>query len=97
LGIAVLLFVLLSVSCLACGQTSIVAIRTPTQVVLGADSKVNHFARNGPMADTQECKIVQEGSVFFGLAFLASGKSTGFDAEAIASRAARREEPSKKL
>ena len=78
------------VSCPVYSQTSIVAIKTPTQVVLGADSKVKYFTPDGPGPDARECKIVQEGSVFFGVAFVASNTKTGFDAEDIAARAIRR-------
>jgi hypothetical protein len=67
------------------GATTIVAVRTPTEIVIGADSKVtdtygNAFKRQG-------CKIIQAGNLFFAYEGLTRDTRTGFDIARVASQA----------
>jgi hypothetical protein len=57
--------------------TTIVAVKTPTEIVIGADSKVTDTFGNA--AAGQACKIVQAGNLFFAYEGLAKDKRTGFD------------------
>lgn len=65
--------------------TTIVAVRTPAEIVIGADSKVTDTFGNG--FANQACKIVQAGNLFFAYEGLARDRRTGFDIAAIGSRA----------
>jgi hypothetical protein len=70
-------------------QTSIVVVSDGEQAVFGDDGLDTEVMPNGKIITHRECKIVQEGRVWFALAFLASESSSGFDAERIAAQAVR--------
>jgi hypothetical protein len=57
--------------------TTIVAVKTPGEIVIGADSKMTDTFGGG--VETQGCKIVQAGNLFFAYEGLARDKRTGFD------------------
>lgn len=65
--------------------TTIVAVKTPTAIVIGADSKVTDTFGNA--AAGQACKIIQAGNLFFAYEGLVRDRRTGFDVATIASRA----------
>jgi hypothetical protein len=57
--------------------TTIVAVKTPREIVIGADSKVTDTFGNASAAEA--CKIVQAGNLFFAYEGLARDRRTGFD------------------
>lgn len=61
------------------------AVKTPTEIVIGADSKVTDTFGNA--AAGQACKIIQAGNLFFAYEGLVKDRRTGFDVASIASRA----------
>lgn len=65
--------------------TTIVAVKTPTEIVIGADSKVTDTYGNAQAS--QACKIVQAGDLFFAYEGLARDRRTGFDIAVLAKRA----------
>jgi hypothetical protein len=71
--------------------TTVVAVKTPTEVVIGADSKVTDTFGNA--FERQACKIVPAGSVVFAYEGMARDRRTGFDVARTARAAllARRE------
>ena len=82
------LFPLLAIALLLTGRaaaTTIVAVRTPSEIVIGADSKVTDTYGNA--FANQACKIIQAGNLFFAYEGLARDKQTGFDIAQIAARA----------
>lgn len=69
----------------AAKATTIVAVKTDTEIVIGADSKVTDTFGNA--SANQACKIVQAGNVFFAYAGFARDSKTGFSIPQIASGA----------
>ena len=69
----------------AAKATTIVAVKTDTEIVIGADSKVTDTFGNASIK--QVCKIVQAGNVFFAYAGFARDSKTGFSIPQIASAA----------
>lgn len=69
-----LLLVLLTGSAAA---TTIVAVKTPTEIVIGADSKMTDTYGGG--VASRECKIVQAGNLFFAYEGMVRDRRTGFD------------------
>ncbi len=69
----------------AARATTIVAVKTRKEIVIGADSKVTDTFGNA--AANQACKIVQAGSVFFAYAGFARDNQTGFSIPQIAAEA----------
>lgn len=65
--------------------TTIVAVRTPSEIVIGADSKVTDTYGNA--SANRACKIVQAGNLFFAYEGLARDRRTGFDIVQTASHA----------
>ena len=65
--------------------TTIVAVRTPSEIVIGADSKVTDTYGNA--LRSQGCKIIQAGNLFFAYEGLARDNRTGFDIARVAFRA----------
>ncbi len=65
--------------------TTIVAVKTPSEIVIGADSKVTDTYGNA--FSSQGCKIIQAGNLFFAYEGLARDNRTGFDIARIAARA----------
>lgn len=63
--------------------TTIVAVKTPKEIYIGADSKVTDTFGN-TAANAQACKIVQAGSLFFAYAGFARDNQTGFSIPQIA-------------
>lgn len=57
--------------------TTIVAVKTPGEIVIGADSKVTDTF--GKAFANQACKIVQAGNLFYAYEGLARDRRTGFD------------------
>lgn len=64
--------------------TTIVAVKTPNEIVIGADSKVTDTFGNA--FANQACKIVQAGNLFFAYEGLARDRRTGFDIAKIAAQ-----------
>jgi hypothetical protein len=62
--------------------TTIVAVKTPNEIVIGADSKVTDTF--GKAFANQACKIVQAGNLFFAYEGLARDRRTDFDIVKIA-------------
>src|ERR1700737_4726948 len=60
--------------------TSIVAIRVPRYVVIGADSKATYRGEPGP---AMVCKIFQSGPLYFAIAGLAVDRERNFYPETI--------------
>jgi hypothetical protein len=65
--------------------TTIVAVKTASEIVIGADSKVTDTY--GSAAANQACKIVQAGNLFFAYEGIARDRRTGFDIAKIAAQA----------
>jgi hypothetical protein len=65
--------------------TTIVAVKTDSEIVIGADSKVTDTFGNA--TGNQTCKIVQAGNVFFAYAGFAFNRKTGFSVPQIAADA----------
>jgi hypothetical protein len=65
--------------------TTIVAVKTPALIVIGADSKMTDTFGGG--VGNQGCKIVQAGNLFFAYEGLARDRRTGFDIVKIAAAA----------
>ncbi|HEY0404658.1 MAG TPA: hypothetical protein VGC89_02955 [Pyrinomonadaceae bacterium] len=65
--------------------TTIVAVKTPLEIVIGADSKMTDTFGGG--VGNQGCKIVQAGSLFFAYEGLARDRRSGFDIVKIAAAA----------
>lgn len=65
--------------------TTIVAVRTPRQIVIGADSKVTDTDSNA--LDRRPCKIIQAGNLFFAYAGFAFNPQTGYSVSQIARQA----------
>jgi hypothetical protein len=79
----ILLFLM---SAAACGATTLVAVWTPDEIVLAADSKLMY---DGATAGANTvCKIQREGETFFAFSGLVDDPASGFNAAAIARRAA---------
>jgi len=68
-------------------QTTIVAVRTPQEIWIGADSKV--AAIHDKSITRSECKIRQADSLFFAFAGLPEYRRTGYDLVAIVKKAGR--------
>lgn len=64
--------------------TTVVAVKTPKEIYLGADSKVTDTFGNA--AERRACKIVQSGRVFFAYAGFARDSKSGFSIPDIARR-----------
>jgi hypothetical protein len=64
--------------------TTIVAVKTASEIVIGADSKVTDTF--GGAAANQACKIVQAGNLFFAYEGMARDRRTGFDITKIAAQ-----------
>lgn len=82
------LFPLLAIALILTGHaaaTTIVAVKTQNEIVIGADSKVTDTYGNA--FSNQACKIIQAGNLFFAYEGLARDKQTGFDIAQIAARA----------
>src|ERR671916_129343 len=62
--------------------TTVVAVKTPTEIVIGADSKVTDTYGNA--FERQACKIVPAGGLFFAFEGMARDRRTGFDVEGVA-------------
>jgi hypothetical protein len=80
-----ILTLLLTVPCLTANATTIVVARTPTEIVIGADSKVTDSY--GGVVDNSACKIQQVGNLFVAFEGLLRDKKTGFNVAEIARRA----------
>ncbi|MDX6695142.1 MAG: hypothetical protein QOF02_2745 [Blastocatellia bacterium] len=65
--------------------TTVVAVKTPALIVIGADSKMTDTFGGG--VGNQGCKIVQAGNLFFAYEGLARDRRTGFDIVKIAAEA----------
>lgn len=65
--------------------TTIVSVKTASEIVIGADSKVTDTF--GGAAAGQACKIVQAGNLFFAYEGMARDRRTGFDITRIAVQA----------
>lgn len=65
--------------------TTIVIARTPTEIVIGADSKVTDSYGQG--VDNEVCKIHQVGSLFVAFEGLLRDKRTGFNVPDVSKRA----------
>jgi hypothetical protein len=65
-------------------MTTIVAVKTDKEIVVGADSKVSWIKETFRETD---CKIHQVGNVFFALAGIAGDAGTGFSVARIATQA----------
>lgn len=57
--------------------TTIVAVKTPGEIVIGADSKMTGTFGGGVAGE--ECKIVQVGNLFFAYEGMVRDRRTGFD------------------
>lgn len=66
-------------------STTIVAVKTKKEIVIGADSKVTDTFGN--TLERQACKIVQAGNVFFAYAGFARNSETDFNLPQIAADA----------
>lgn len=66
--------------------TAIVAVRTPTEIIVGADSKLT---TNDGSATESVCKIYQVGRVFFALAKYAGTRTNGFNVSDVVKEAIR--------
>lgn len=64
--------------------TTVVAVKTPNEIVIGADSKVTDTFGNAFVG--RACKIVQAGNLFFAYEGLARDRRTGFDIARIGSQ-----------
>lgn len=64
--------------------TTIVVARTPTEIVIGADSKVTDTY--GKELNSRICKIQQAGNLFFAVEGLLKDKATGFNVPEIVIR-----------
>lgn len=64
--------------------TAIVAVRTPTEIIVGADSKLT--TTDGSIPELV-CKIYQVGRVFFALAKYAGTRTNGFNVSDVAKEA----------
>jgi hypothetical protein len=85
-----LLLILLSVfSNVASAQTSIVAVRTPNEMVVGADSKGQ--LGGDRLYNIPLCKIVKANNLFFAISGLSHDPATSFDANAVAIQASQSE------
>lgn len=80
-------WVLLAVALPATGQTCVVVYRTPTEVVVGADSK-GTFATNKSISKSA-CKIIPIDNIAFACSGFVADARTGYDMQIIASSAAR--------
>ena len=89
-ALALLLLPLLSPAP-AARATTVVAVKTPTEIVIGADSKVTDAFGND--AGRQACKIVQAGTLFFAHEGMARHRLTGFDVARVAREALLRAAP----
>ncbi|MBD0326951.1 MAG: hypothetical protein ICV68_10995 [Pyrinomonadaceae bacterium] len=79
---------LLALVLLTTGQaaaTTIVAVKTRHEIVIGADSKVTDTF--GGATANQACKIVQAGNLFFAYEGMARNRRTGFDIVKLAAQA----------
>ena len=65
--------------------TTIAAVKTPKEIVIGADSKVTDTFGNA--LENQACKIVQAGNIFFAYEGFARDTKTGFAISPIAADA----------
>lgn len=70
---------------LAYAQTTLVAIRTPEEIWIGADSKVNLLFRKE--VSRSACKIRQVGNLFIGYAGLAEYTKTNYDLVTVVNEA----------
>jgi len=71
----------------ALANTSIIVVRTPSVVYLGADSKM--IMEGQPLADRKVCKIYQADELFFAVAGFAGDRRRGFNVPEIVARAVR--------
>jgi len=69
----------------ALANTSIIVLRTPSVVYLGADSKT--ITEGQPVTDRKVCKIYQAHELFFAVAGIASDRRRGFNVPEIVARA----------
>lgn len=82
------LFLLLAFVLMLSGRaaaTTIIAVKTEREIVIGADSKVTDTF--GSAFANPSCKIVQAGNLFFAYEGMARNRRTGFDIVEIATRA----------
>jgi hypothetical protein len=82
-----LLFAQIALCSTAPADTSIIVVRTPSVVYLGADSKT--IIEGQPVTDRKTCKIHQAGELFFAVAGFASDRRRGFNVPEIVARAAK--------
>jgi len=66
-------------------NTSIIVVRTPSVVYLGADSKM--IMEGQPLTDRKVCKIYRADELFFAVAGFAGDRSRGFNVPEIVARA----------
>jgi hypothetical protein len=73
------------VQCLAVpvNATTVMAVRTPTDIYLGADSKVRLVLPDGTVRYEQRCKIQQAGDIFFVSAGPYGRKASGLDVRSL--------------
>src|SRR4051794_28922463 len=70
----------------AASATTLVAVWSPTEVLLAADSSVMTES-SGQTAFSNACKIGQQKSAFFAFSGLVDDRATGYGAEALAQQA----------
>jgi hypothetical protein len=83
--VTALLVIQMTFSSSARANTSIVVVRTPTVVYLGADSKT--IIEGQPVADRKVCKIYQVDELIFAVAGFAGDRRRGFNIPEIVARA----------
>lgn len=79
----ILLAFLVQILLICAKATTIVAVKTKKEIVIGADSKVTDTFGNA--SENQACKIVQAGNVFFAYAGFARDTQTDFSIPQIVS------------
>jgi len=82
-----LLFIQIALCPSAPAETSIIAVRTPGVVYLGADSKM--ITEGQPATDRKVCKIHQADELFFAVAGFAGDRRREFNVPEIVARAAK--------
>jgi hypothetical protein len=83
---AIALFIMLSSSIVS--ATTIIAVRTPTEIYVGADSKATVINQDGTVFYRELCKIQQFGSIFFAAAGPTAGPGLDIRASFKESQAA---------
>ncbi len=85
--IIALLVIQIALCSSALANTSIIVVRTPDVVYLGADSKT--ITGGQPVTDRKTCKIHQADELFFAVAGFAGDQRRGFNVPEIVARAAK--------